>query len=633
MPPALAQTEQLQRKLLRDLQRVPGMTAASLKSIRSELDKALRGGAPAVTGFVSWLKGELMGPKSDQRPAPQSSARPVPATPVSPRAASAAAALAVDPAAAKTQLGFASALNTAGSLNQRLVPQMQASQDAWNSAQKQMAQFYWQAAGGLAAKPRQQDVLGQLQGSIQALRKAHAQSNDPLAQLKSEQKKLQAIQREAGGVGLAPQTRQTLDQVGKWVQSGQLWRTNLNERIQTLEQWAQAAQTATQARAAAGAQGAALMLAVPPPPAGVAPSVVQAARAAERAQQKQQQTARLPELGSSPPTAVPSSPNAPGARVSHTGGVGTPEQVEQRRRQEFAQELQRVQQQIAESRRTQLAGGSPEDQAQRERDFYDQSRLAQMGVTYKQLLEYLQKPQGPAGIEGAAVRAGMGLGTGGNQPGRTGITQGTPVDESDPWYAFYGEAPQVLDASAVSFYRRGNPKTAIWHEPIMDPEATRRVIEGVRSRMSDSEPGLSAVKSELEKLQAKFTEAWNDRTTQDGERYKEIVAQAALSFLEAKAIILNFSSEHFGNGYQARLRFETAMGANRVQFFKAVNDYLTNPDQVRNTREYTFINDMVDYIVLRFDTTGNRAWRREEVRPGMDSNRAFDRPTTDKMRR
>ena len=75
------------------------------------------------------------------------------------------------------------------------------------------------------------------------------------------------------------------------------------------------------------------------------------------------------------------------------------------------------------------------------------------------------------------------------------------------------------------------------------------------------------------------------------------------------------------------------MGANRVQFFKAVNDYLTNPDQVRNTREYTFINDMVDYIVLRFDTTGNRAWRREEVRPGMDSNRAFDRPTTDKMRR
>ena len=409
VPPALAQTEQLQRKLLKELQRVPGMTAASLKSIRSELVKAVRGGAPAVTGFVYWLKGELMGPRSGQRDAPPSSARPVPAKPVSPRAASPAAAPAVDSAAAKTQQRFASTLSEAGSLNQRLVAQMQASQYAWNSAQKQMAQFYWQAAGGQAATPRLQAALAQLQGSIQELRKAHAQSNDPLAQLKSEKTKLLAIQREAGGMGLAPQTRQTLGQVDKWAQSGQQWRTNLKERIQTLEKWAQAAQTSIQARADAGAQGAAISLAVPPPE-GAAASVVGAARTAERAQQ--QQTARLPELGGESATAVPSGPGAPGAPVEQPrGGASTGEaagEVAQRWLAQVAEELQRVQQQIAKIRRTQLAGGNPEIQAQRERDFYDQSRLAQMGVTYNQLQDYLQTPQGPAGTDGQAVRAGMG---------------------------------------------------------------------------------------------------------------------------------------------------------------------------------------------------------------------------------
>jgi hypothetical protein len=402
-----AETEQLQKELLHQLRCVPGVTAARYESIKSEFNKALKGGATAFDGFVSWLKGELMGPTSDQRQAPPSAAQPDPVTPRSPRAASPAAAPAVDPPAARARQRFASALREAGSLNQRLVPQMQASQDAWNSAQNQMAQFYWQAAGGQAATPRLHAALAQLQGSIQALRKAYAQSNDPLAQLKSEQKKLQALQHESGGMGLSPQTRQTLGQVGKWVQSGQLWRTNLNERVHALEQWAQAAQTATQARAAAGAQGAALMLAVPPPE-GAAASVVQAARAAERAQQKQQEQARLPELGGGSTTAVPSGPGAPGAQVSHTGGVGTREQVEQRRLEQVAEELQRVQRHIAESRRTQLAGGSPEDQAQRERNFYDQSQLSRMGVTYNQLQNYLQTPQGPAGTEGQAVRAGMG---------------------------------------------------------------------------------------------------------------------------------------------------------------------------------------------------------------------------------
>jgi hypothetical protein len=409
VPPALAQTEQLQRKLLTDLQRVPGMTAASLKSITSKLDEARKVGASAVAEFASWLKGELMGSTSDQRPTPPSSAQPVPARPLPPRAVSPAAAPAVDPAVAKTQRLFASTLNEAGSLNQRLVPQMQASRDAWNSAQKQMAQFFWQAAGGQAATPRLQDVLGQLQGSIQALRKAHAQSNEPLAQLKSEQKTLQALQREPGGMGLAPQSRGALGQVDKWAQSAEQWRTTLNERINALEKWAQAAQTAMQARAAAGAQGAAMPLALPPPPAGVAPSVAQAARAAERAQQEQ---ARLPELGGGSTTAVPSGPGAPGAPVEQPrGGAstgGAAGEVAQRWLAQVAEELQRVQQQIATSRRTQLPGGSPEDQAQRERDFYDRSQLARMGVSYNQLQNYLQKTQGPAGTDGAAVRAGMG---------------------------------------------------------------------------------------------------------------------------------------------------------------------------------------------------------------------------------
>jgi hypothetical protein len=217
--PRRAQTEQLQMELLHQLRRVPGVTEARFESIKSELNKAVKGGASAVAEFASRLKGELMGSTSDQRPTPPSSARPVPARPLPPRAVSPAAAPAVDPAAARAQQRVASAPSEAGSLNQmnqRLVPQMQASQDAWNSAQKQMAQFYWQAAGGQAATPRLQDVLGQLQDRIQALRKAYAQSNDPLAQLKSEQKKLQALQHESGGMGLSPQTRQTLGQVGKW---------------------------------------------------------------------------------------------------------------------------------------------------------------------------------------------------------------------------------------------------------------------------------------------------------------------------------------------------------------------------------------------------------------------------------
>jgi hypothetical protein len=410
--PRRAQTEQLEKELLAQLRRVPGVTEAHYESIKSKLGEAVKGGATAFAGFVSWLKGELMGPTLGQRDQPPSSAQPVPATPLPPRAVSPAAAPAVDPAVAKTQRLFASTLNEAGSLNQRLVPQMQVSRDAWNSAQKQMAQFYWQAAGGQAATPRLQDVLGQLQGSIQALRKAHAQSNEPLAQLKSEQKTLQALQRESGGMGLAPQARGALGQVGKWAQSAEQWRTTLNERINALEKWAQAAQTAMQARAAAGAQGAAMPLALPPPPAGVAPSVVQAARAAKQAlQEQQQQPARLPEPGSRSTTAEPSGPGVPGARVGYTGGVGTPEQVEQRRREQVAEELQRVERQIAESRRTQLPGGSPEVQAQREREFYNRSRLAQMGVTYNQLQNYLQKPQGPAGNDGAAVRAGMGAGS------------------------------------------------------------------------------------------------------------------------------------------------------------------------------------------------------------------------------
>jgi len=239
--------------------------------------------------------------------------------------------------------------------------------------------------------------------------------------------------------------------------------------------------------------------------------------------------------------------------------------------------------------------------------------------------------RGAQGAQGGVRASGGGPDPGRTTPSSTSIASGPALDENDPWSALYGEAPQVPDASALSFNRRGIPKTAIWHEPIMDPETTRRVIEGVRSRMSAPEPGLSAVRSALGELQTKFTEAWSYRTTQDGEKYKEIVAQAALSFLEAKAIILNFSSEYFGNGYHARLSFERAMEGNLVQFFKAVNDYLTNPDQVRNTREYTFINDMVDYIVDRFSTEGNRAWRREEVWPGIGSKRAFDRPTPDKV--
>jgi len=175
-----AETEQLEKELLHQLWCVPGVTTARYESIKSELNKALKGGATAYGGFVSWLKGELMGSTSGQQPAPPSSARPAPATSSSPRAASPAAAPAVDSAVAKARQRLASALREAGSLNQRLVPQMQASRDAWNSAQNQMAQFYWQAAGGQAATPRLQDVLGQLKGSIQALRKAHAQSKNRL---------------------------------------------------------------------------------------------------------------------------------------------------------------------------------------------------------------------------------------------------------------------------------------------------------------------------------------------------------------------------------------------------------------------------------------------------------------------
>jgi hypothetical protein len=47
-----------------------------------------------------------------------------------------------------------------------------------------------------------------------------------------------------------------------------------------------------------------------------------------------------------------------------------------------------------------------------------------MGVTYAQLQDYLQRPQGPAGTEGAAVRAGMGGGSGSGANGAGASVRG-----------------------------------------------------------------------------------------------------------------------------------------------------------------------------------------------------------------
>ena len=96
-------TVQLQKDFLAELRRVPGVTPARYESIKSDLHKALNGGATAFAGFVSRLKSELMGQTSGQRFMPSSSAPPTSATPLPRRAASPAVAPAVDPAVAKAQ--------------------------------------------------------------------------------------------------------------------------------------------------------------------------------------------------------------------------------------------------------------------------------------------------------------------------------------------------------------------------------------------------------------------------------------------------------------------------------------------------------------------------------------------------
>jgi hypothetical protein len=126
--------------------------------------------------------------------------------------------------------------------------------------------------------------------------------------------------------------------------------------------------------------------------------------------------ARVPALGSPPAPAIrPRGLVPPRADVTHTGRVGTAEEIATRQRQATARALREAAAIYYDRRKTLLAGG---DEAAMAEAVYKDTPLQALGVSLAQFQARLQAGQEPASAAGARVRAGPSGNSGGLVRGR-----------------------------------------------------------------------------------------------------------------------------------------------------------------------------------------------------------------------
>ena len=122
--------------------------------------------------------------------------------------------------------------------------------------------------------------------------------------------------------------------------------------------------------------------------------------------------ARVPALGSPPAPAIrPRGLVPPRADVTHTGRVGTAEEIATRQRQATARALREAAAIYYDRRKTLLAGDSEAALAER---VYKDTPLQALGVSLAQFHAHLQAGQEPAEAAGARIRASA------SRPGSTG---------------------------------------------------------------------------------------------------------------------------------------------------------------------------------------------------------------------
>ncbi|MFN7642688.1 MAG: hypothetical protein ACK5PW_06335 [Burkholderiales bacterium] len=128
--------------------------------------------------------------------------------------------------------------------------------------------------------------------------------------------------------------------------------------------------------------------------------------------------ARLPALGTpSPPAQRRSSLPDRQALVTHTGRVGTPEQIATRQLEATARDLREAAAIYHRRKKTLLAGG---DAAALAKEVYDGTRLQMFGVSLEQFQASLKSMQEPGGSNEATVRASESAKSANVSPGMPG---------------------------------------------------------------------------------------------------------------------------------------------------------------------------------------------------------------------
>ncbi len=302
----------------------------------------------------------------------------------------------IDTALAVARSRFKDAQAQAGTLNQQVLAQQRAAAAGWQAAQALMKRFEGQARGGRAALPAFRRTLGEAETRLQALRAIYSQANAPVAGLKAAAQRLGQIRSGEDGRGLAPQTAQVQQQVARWSQAADAWRGDLSKQINALARWKQKAVQRTQTLQAQ---------------VGKPTSAPASARPLQPQAQAEPQLHGLPGLGPGRPAGQPA--RLPDARteVTHTASVGTPADIESKRRAQVEQALRDAAGVFYERRKTLLPGG--DTAALAEAVYNGNPLLKSLGVSLEQLQARLKALQAVGeATTGARVMASSGGGGG-----------------------------------------------------------------------------------------------------------------------------------------------------------------------------------------------------------------------------
>ncbi|MCX7228638.1 MAG: fumarylacetoacetate hydrolase family protein [Burkholderiales bacterium] len=218
--------------------------------------------------------------------------------------------------------------------------------------------------------------------------------------------------------------------------------------------------------------------------------------------------ARLPALGqpSAPARRRSSLPDRQ-ALVTHTGPVGTPEEIATRQLEATARDLREAAAIYHRRKKTLLAGG---DAAALAKEVYDGTRLQMFGVSLAQFEAHLQAGQEQEGASGARVKAGAGAGGLRLKTLSVGLLHawngGALVDSRDPALQLSSvEEAEALQTAVLAGLQAGDSRATAWKAGATSKEArvsvaplpTRGVLQGQQAQLLTGPGEALAVEAEI----------------------------------------------------------------------------------------------------------------------------------------